>query len=78
MLIFNKDIVETILKNECKKIATICRQKFEAFGMGDRFNELGVSNLGIRWVDEGEESRIHEYDGLKSVWLKKNPPWWRA
>jgi len=36
---------------------------------------LGIVDLQIAWINEGEEFIINEYDGNESIQLKNKTPW---
>ncbi|KAL6719351.1 hypothetical protein ACLMJK_003590 [Lecanora helva] len=76
--IFDEEIVAALLACDRDEAVRICKQKFEAVGMEDRFNEVGVKDLAVDWVEEGVEFRINEYDGYEKIICKTEDKWWKA
>lgn len=37
-----------------------------------------ADELALEWIPRGEKFFIHEYDGMETVWLKRNMKWIQA
>lgn len=67
-LIFDKDIVQSVLNNDNKKAAIIARDKYDVY-VG------GASNLKIEWLEPGIQFEIDEYDGAETIKYASEQKW---
>lgn len=68
-LLFDPSIVEWIEQEESDKIKNYLTLKYP----GEYFG--GVEDLCIKWMDQGTEFRIHEYDGAESIEYRNKQDW---
>lgn len=63
-LLFDKEIVEAVLGGDYKQAINIAQQKYK-----DAYTNGGYS-LQVKWVPEGTQFYIKEYDGSERVVLE--------
>ena len=67
-LLFAKELVEFVLKNEKDKIEEFLTDKF-----GDHNIYLGgLRDLKVEWIEKGTSFYVHEYDGSESIVTNEN------
>jgi hypothetical protein len=68
-LLFDPSIVQWLESEEPHKIANYLALKYpdEYFG--------GLDDLVIKWIDQGTEFQIHEYDGAESIEYRDKQEW---
>ncbi len=62
-LLFDKELVELVLKGDRKGAA----QKAEEHFGEDYVCTLGAEDLEVEWLDEGSQFEVNEYDGSESL-----------
>ncbi len=60
--VFEPEIVELVENNKLNDIDSLATKLY-----GKQFYSGGASSLKIRWLDEGTQFRINEYDGSESI-----------
>lgn len=72
-MLYDPIIVVMVEKNtDVETITSYCTYKYPDAYLG------GVDALKVRWIPEGEEFQIHEYDGMESIRLRKRERWLKA
>jgi hypothetical protein len=71
-LIYDPSIAEWVEQKAFDKVLTYMELKYPDVYCG------GVEDLEVRWVSEGAQFRIDEYDGAESLVLAVNEHWLTA
>ena len=74
-LVYDPVVVDMVEKNEPpERIYTYCNEQHT-----DTYHFFGGANgLSIKWLPEGTEFRIEEYDGAETIQLKDEYKWLTA
>ena len=74
-LLFNKDVVAAVLQDDLHEAVRICRERFEALGMGEEFRGLGRRGLAVEWIDERVDFRVTVCAGYESICFRDEVEW---
>jgi hypothetical protein len=72
-LLFDPVIVEMVLEKRHDEIASYVDKTYGEVPYAD-----GTEDLTVKWIPEGAEFMIREYDGSESLLLKDNDYWIKA
>ena len=68
-LLYDPSIVQWLESGELDKIENYLTLKYP----GEYFG--GLEDLSIKWINQGTEFQIHEYDGAESIEYREKQEW---
>lgn len=68
-MLFDADIANAVLNDDFNAVETLAKLKYP-----NEFN-AGIAGLEVRWIDQGTEFVVQEYDGAESIRYKDGIIW---
>jgi hypothetical protein len=68
-MLFDSGLVDLVLKGNKEQILAYVTVKWPNAYLG------GIDDLSVKWVDQGQQIKINEYDGSESIEYRDSDDW---